>query len=165
MADWEAIEREIEQQIPIDLVEISLRYGSGCFVDRGFSLWFHNVFHPIYPSLIRYRRMVAEADLRSDRRDGFRIDEYNEPFPIGGFADGPEEGDVSNIFWDMNGAKEHWPIWLPTPSARLQHFCMPLTEFLVRAFRGELDVDKFPKPFVDLRFVPHEGPPETGASA
>jgi hypothetical protein len=158
MADWETIEREIEQEIPLDPVEISLHYGSGQFVDREFALSIYNVFHPLYPSLVRYRRFVAEADIRADRRDGFHI-EYDQPFPIGVFEYGLEEG-CSNIFWDMKGPMEQWPLWLPTPSSRLQHFAMPLTEFLVKAFGGELEVSEFPKPFVDLRFVPFEEAPE-----
>jgi hypothetical protein len=157
MADWEAIARKIEQQIPLDPVEISLRYGSGQFVDGEFSLVIFNVFHSFYPRLVQIRRSFNEAE----RRAG--IQQYDNPFQIGVIQYGPEQGDMANVFWAMKGPVEKWPVYLN--SAPHQCFHMALTEFLVKAFRGELDVDKFPKPFVDLRFVPHEDTPATQSSA
>lgn len=156
MRDWYAVASTIEQQIPLDPVEISVRYGSGQFLDGDFSLSIYNVFHPFYPTLVRYRRYSAEAGILADRRDGFDV-EYDHPFPIGVFEYGRGQDDCSNIFWDMKGPMEHWPLWLPTPTASSQYFRMPLTEFLVKAFRGELDVDEFPRPFVDLKFVAWKG--------
>ena len=143
---------KLGQQIPLDPVEISIRYGSGQFVAHEFSLSVYNVFHPIYPSLVQFRRMALELDIQADRQHGVHVLKYDHPFPIGGFEYGPEQRPC-NIIWDMKGSMENWPLWLPTPSAPAQHFGLPLTEFLVKAFRGELDVDRFPKPFVDLRFV------------
>ena len=103
MADWERIARQIEQQIPLDPVEISMRYGTGQFVDRQFTLSIYNVFHPFYPRLVQYRRMAAEGDIRADRRDGIHV-EYHHPYPLAVIEYGSEER-CSNIFWDMSSVK------------------------------------------------------------
>jgi hypothetical protein len=138
---WVSVERKIGIELPLDYLNFTRRYGSGGFVDDGFTLGIHNPFKPLFPQVVEFNKRIITQD---------------NVFELGSWSlSGDEQGDEGHIWWEKTGLPDEWPIFVRAGSNPLQRFDMPLPTFLLRAFRNEIRVHHFPV-FRNVRFVPHE---------
>ncbi|MCA9075267.1 MAG: hypothetical protein KDA93_09560 [Planctomycetaceae bacterium] len=144
--EWNDISSHIEEDIPEDLVTLSLYYGSGWFQQGFFSMGIHNVFRPHFAEIVQYRRMIFESSKKVGQAEGDGVIE------IGSFEwDTDDQGGPGHIWWRVEAGKDEWPIMISCEFFPKRQFDMPLIPFLLKLFRNELSIERVPF-FTDLAF-------------
>src|SRR5262245_48245714 len=152
LAQWKSVKEAINQELPLDWLHYSLRYGSGSFVSGPFHFSLNNVFAPLFVEGFEFHRHVNRSAFA---RGSLDLSEAKDFVELGGFAfDYDDQGDEGGLWWLPVGPPDKWPIFARAGCAAFERFDMPLFAFLVGAIRSEIRVNHFPSTFADLQFIP-----------
>ncbi len=127
--DWALIERLMGIQLPIDLYDLCVTYGSGWFM----GIQIYNPFSSLYRPSVE-QDLEIYPDLKQNCSE-FRFNFYPEQpglYPCGTEENGGE------IFWLADGRSDQWPLVL-FDRLDSQVLNMTLTTFLANTFAMELE--------------------------
>jgi len=128
---WAKLEADLGLQLPSDLYEFGLHYGTGRFWQGEIEVLnpFSKLYHKFLESEINRLRLAREL--------GLDVPYESYPKRPGLFPWGRVDG--GTMYWLTDGQPEFWPIVLqkirPSEWERLE---MPMTTFLAKALKNEL---------------------------
>jgi len=145
-----------ELDLPEDYKQFSAIYGSGAFkVNQIPLLCIQNPFAPDFSKWASSQLDALRDSKDSSGEEGVPYAIFPDEaglFPLG------RDDQATRLWWRTVGEANSWPIivqWFLGPDS-FRELRMPLTELLVRLFRGEIDLPPWPEPWsrYEVVFVP-----------